>query len=46
MDGKAWVDRSHVLFAQVPPIVTVFKTVVQYHDQDIDSDTIHLSIIF
>lgn len=32
--------RSHVLFVEFLPIVTFYKTVVQYHMQDIDIDTV------
>lgn len=32
--------RSHIPFTQFPPMVTLYKAIVQYHNQNIDTDTV------
>lgn len=36
-------ERSHILFPQFPSMVTLCKTIVQYHHHGIDIDTTHWS---
>ena len=40
--AKNCTERSHVSFTQFPSIVHSCKTVVQYHNQDIDIDTVKI----
>lgn len=47
MDSHAVVtnnrERAHVLFIHFTPMLTSFKTIVQYYNKDANSETIHLS---
>lgn len=33
-------ERSHIPLTQFPPMVIHYKTAIQYHNQDIDVDTV------
>ena len=38
------IKTSHVPFIQFPPMVTFWKTLVQYHSQKIDTDLLTISL--
>lgn len=38
-------ERSHLPFTQFPSVITSCKTIVQYHNQAIDIDTVKMQNI-